>query len=459
MPRKVSKKKTTSKKTTAKKKTAKKAVKKVVKENKLTLKEQKELKEKEIFSSIGKPTTRILLKLFEENKKDGYIKDYKLEEYFPRLESSDSRWKRIKEFLVLNKIDIIKSKTLFGINKETDLYFPEEETKSYDSVQMYLRDIGKYKLLSSKEEKEYAEKIAARNRLLLLYAKRVGMGSLINDGKLKNEKIKKKVWNAYLKKKVRKIPDDEKSVMLAGAESRNKLATANLRLVVSIAKNYSTRSRDLSLLDLVQEGANGLYKAVDDFDHEKGYKFSTYATWWIKQAITRALANNSRTIRVPVHMSETISRYQKTLVQLENDLGRKPTIQEVKVEMDTDEDKINIIRGISRDVIQIDRPIGFSGEDKDTKVGDIIADQEQLSPEDQASKAFLQEQMKEVLDSLTPKEREIIKLRHGMEDGVQYTLEQIGKKFNVTRERVRQIESNVLDKLKKNERVQKMRNV
>jgi len=269
---------------------------------------------------------------------------------------------------------------------------------------MYLREIGQYPLLSGKEEKEFAKRIL--------------------DG---------------------------------DSEARNLLARANLRLMVSIAKRYVGRSPDLTLLDLIQEGNLGLFKAVDKFDYTKGYKFSTYATWWIRQAITRALADQSRTIRIPVHMVETIAKYKQVFRRLSQDLGRDPLAEEISTEMDIEVDKIYHIEKISQDTISLERPVGDDGDDKST-LGDFIKDDKVSSPDQDTSLRILGDQIREILDDLSPKERKILEMRNGLADGIYHTLEEVGKEFGVTRERIRQIEAKALEKIQKHDKSTRLRN-
>ncbi|MGI5893633.1 MAG: RNA polymerase sigma factor RpoD [Candidatus Merdivicinus sp.] len=282
---------------------------------------------------------------------------------------------------------------------EDDSFFTADGINIDDPVKVYLKEIGRVPLLSNEEEQELSERMAAGD-----------------------------------------------------ISARKRLSEANLRLVVSIAKRYV--GRGMQFLDLIQEGNLGLIKAVEKFDHTKGFKFSTYATWWIRQAITRAIADQARTIRIPVHMVETINKVKKVSSQLLHQNGHEPSAEEIAKELDMSVDKVREILRVSQEPVSLETPIG---EEEDSHLGDFIQDEEAPSPADAASHTLLKEQLSGVLGTLTPREEKVLRLRFGLEDGRSRTLEEVGKEFNVTRERIRQIEAKALRKLRHPSRSKKLK--
>ncbi len=274
-----------------------------------------------------------------------------------------------------------------------------------DSVKLYLREIGKIPLLSQEEEYELAQKII--------------------HGNAKEQK-----------------------------RAKDKMAESNMRLVVSIAKRYS--GRGLDFLDLIQEGNTGLLRAVEKFDPDKGFKFSTYATWWIRQAITRAIADQARTIRIPVHMVETINKVLRTQRRLTQDLNREPSTEEIAKAMGMEPEKIEYVMKIKQDIASLDASVGRDGDDDDSSLGDFIEDEDRVSPEDSAATQLLKEQIASILSTLSDREQKIIKMRFGIGGGKSHTLEEVGAEFSVTRERIRQIEAKALTKLRKNKDTKKL---
>ncbi|HEU0130048.1 MAG TPA: RNA polymerase sigma factor [Mycobacteriales bacterium] len=295
-----------------------------------------------------------------------------------------------------------------------------------DPVRMYLKEIGKVPLLTAEEEVDLAKRIEA--------------------GLFASEKL------ATTRKLADKTRRDMEAIERDGQLAKKKLVEANLRLVVSIAKRYV--GRGMLFLDLIQEGNLGLIRAVEKFDYTKGYKFSTYATWWIRQAITRAIADQARTIRIPVHMVETINKLIRIQRQLLQDLGREPTPEEIAKEMDLTPDKVREILKVSQEPVSLETPIG---EEEDSHLGDFIEDSDAVVPVDAASFILLQEQLDSVLHTLSEREKKVIQLRFGLTDGHPRTLEEVGREFGVTRERIRQIESKTLSKLRHPSRSQKLR--
>ncbi len=350
-------------------------------------------------------------KLVAKGKERGFVTYDEILKDFPTIESDIVFLDELYEKLATAGVDVLEGGGLLEVEPE-----PVVHTKKYsygsrggdagfDSIQMYLKEIGQYPLVNAAQEKELAKRIQAGDK-----------------------------------------------------EAMGLLAKANLRLVVSIAKKYVGRSPDLTLLDLIQEGNLGLFKAVDKFDWTKGFKFSTYATWWIRQAITRALADQSRTIRVPVHMVETIAKYKQVVRRLTQDLGRDPLADEIATEMGLDVEKVYNIEKIDQDTVSLENPVGDDGEDGKSTLGDFIADDKILSPDQEASRRILTDQVKEILDDLSPKERKILEMRHGLLDGITHTLEEVGKEFGVTRERIRQIEAKAHDKIRQHEKINRLKN-
>ncbi len=421
------KKKVSSKSKSNKKKVAKKTVKKAPKKvspkkkkqiKKVVKKTKKPLKPKK--SEVKKPlkgakTASQLRKaqdleqksqlMIEKGKKRGFVTYDEIIKVFPDIENNILFLDELYEKLSVAGIDVLEGGNLLDMDGDTEKQALKysKDAQAYDSIQMYLKEIGQYPLITAFDEKDLARRI-------------------------------------------------EKGDM----EAKNLLARANLRLVVSIAKKYVGRSSDLTLLDLIQEGNLGLFKAVEKFDWTKGYKFSTYATWWIRQSITRALADQSRTIRIPVHMVETISKYKQVVRRLSQDLGREPLVEEIATEMNLDVEKIHVIEQINQETVSLEQPIGDDDE-KSTR-GEFIPDDKILRPDQDSSRRILSDQIKEVLDTLTPKERKILELRYGLNDGIQHTLEEVGTEFNVTRERIRQIEAKVHEKLRNNEKIARLKN-
>ena len=299
-----------------------------------------------------------------------------------------------------------------------------------DPVRMYLKEIGKVDLLTAAEEVDLAMKIEA--------------GLEAADKLEKQEMGEIELTRAEMRRLMR--------VEQVGLDAKQALISANLRLVVSIAKRYV--GRGMLFLDLIQEGNLGLIRAVEKFDYEKGFKFSTYATWWIRQAITRAIADQARTIRIPVHMVETINKLVRVQRQLLQDLGRDPTPEEIGAEMDMSADRVREIQKISQEPVSLETPIG---EEEDSQLGDFIEDAQAVVPADAASFSMLQEQLTQVLDGLAERERKVIELRFGLVDGHPRTLEEVGREFGVTRERIRQIESKTLAKLRHPSRSSKLK--
>ena len=343
-----------------------------------------------------------LEELIARGRSRGFVTDSEVLHYFPNIEENIASLEGIYDQLESANIKVVETSQLIELPREEEVGRKELEgivfdTELPDAVQMYLKEIGKTPLLNAAEEKELAKKVA------------------LND-----------------------------------KEARNRFMQANLRLVVSIAKRYAHRSANLNILDLIQEGNIGLSRAVDKFDYRRGFKFSTYATWWIRQAITRALADQSRTIRIPVHMVETISKYTQAKRRLMQELGREPLAEELSVELKMPIEKIHHIQKISQDIVSLESPVG--DDDRDSTLSEFIPDERNLTPQQSASQQLLKEKIKEVIVDLTPREQRILQMRFGLEDGITHTLEEVGKEFGVTRERIRQIEAKALNKIREHDK-------
>ena len=364
-------------------------------------KDQRPRKRKEVV------TPEKLSELIGRGRGRGFVTESEILRFFPDIEEDIQGLEHLYAELDRQSVRVVEApERLQAVSKED-----KDERKKmrqllkespHDSVQMYLREIGKVDLLTADEEVELAKRIEQ---------------------------------------------NDE--------EARSRLTQANLRLVVSIAKKYVNRSSQLSLLDLIQEGNIGLTKAVEKFDYRRGYKFSTYATWWIRQAITRALADQSRTIRIPVHMVETISKYTQVKRRLLQDLGREPLAEEIAQEMDMAIAKVRQIQKISQETLSLETPVGDSADD--STLGELIEDEKTLLPSQVASRKLLADQIHAVLGDLSAREQKILRMRFGLDDGVTHTLEEVGKEFGVTRERIRQIEAKALEKIRDHEHIERLK--
>ena len=371
---------------------------KKIKKNKKVI--RKTTTKKKTKSEINEEKVKVFL---EKGRSRGFITYGEILKEFPHIESDiiflDDLYNRFQEA----NIDVLEGKELLDTEKKKDIPESELGGVSLDAVQIYLKEIGKISLINSEKEKELAKKIEQ---------------------------------------------GDE--------EAKNQLIRANLRLVVSIAKKYIGRSPDLTILDLIQEGNFGLFRAAEKFDWRKGYKFSTYATWWIRQAITRAIADQARTIRIPVHMVETISKYKQVFRRLTQDLGRDPMPEEVAAEMGLEVEKVHHIQKINQGTVSLEAPVG--DDEEDSTLGEFIKEEKILSPDQEVSHKILADHIKEILSELSPKEQKILKMRFGLDDSISHTLEEVGKEFGVTRERIRQIEAKAIEKIRLHEKVHRLEN-
>lgn len=392
-----------------------------------------------------------LKSLLELGKKKRNILEYQeISDFFRDMNLDEEKMEKVLDFLEANKVDVLRISD--GDDEDDDIILDDEDEVEVekidlsvpegvsveDPVRMYLKEIGKVPLLSADEEIDLAQKMEA--------------GSVAVE---KIPLLKERLAETGDEQEKEEIQAEIKALQLdvdRGSDAKKRLAEANLRLVVSIAKRYV--GRGMLFLDLIQEGNLGLIKAVEKFDYRKGYKFSTYATWWIRQAITRAIADQARTIRIPVHMVETINKLIRVSRQLLQELGREPTPEEIAEEMKMPVERVREILKISQEPVSLETPIG---EEEDSHLGDFIKDDNVPVPADAATFTLLKEQLEEVLGTLTEREQKVLTLRFGLEDGRARTLEEVGKEFNVTRERIRQIEAKALRKLHHPSRSRKLK--
>lgn len=388
--------------------------------------------------------------LLEIAKKKRNILEYQeISDHFKELNLDADQFEAVLDFLEHNNVDVLR---MNDDDDDDEIILDEEDEVEVenidlsvpdgvsveDPVRMYLKEIGKVPLLSAEEEINLAQRMEAGNvateKIQLL--------------KARMEETEDEAEKAEIQEEIKAMQKD----IDLGSDAKKRLAEANLRLVVSIAKRYV--GRGMLFLDLIQEGNLGLIKAVEKFDYRKGYKFSTYATWWIRQAITRAIADQARTIRIPVHMVETINKLIRVSRQLLQELGREPSPEEIAAEMKMPVDRVREILKISQEPVSLETPIG---EEEDSHLGDFIKDDNVPVPADAAAFTLLKEQLEEVLGTLTEREQKVLTLRFGLEDGRARTLEEVGKEFNVTRERIRQIEAKALRKLRHPSRSRKLK--
>jgi len=394
----------------AKKKISKKIIKKVKRKSKTKIFKDREKTKKERISvrkasskkriSIFPPEKVELL--FEKSKARGFVVFSEILNLFPNFEKNIKGMEQLYQELTDKGIEIKERKGFLELEEVKGKEKKAVSEPKVDSIRMYLKEIGKTSMINAHEEKELAKRIEKGDK-----------------------------------------------------EAAKKLTQANLRLVVSIAKKYVGRARTLTLLDLVQEGNLGLFKAVEKFDWRKGYKFSTYATWWIRQAVTRAIADQARTIRIPVHMIETISKYEKAKRKLLISLERSPLPEEIASEMGIEPEKVHHIIQIRQRAVSLETPVG--DDDKDSTLAEFIEDKQSISPFTASAQNLLKERLKEISKDLTPREKKILAMRFGLGDGITHTLEEVGKIFGVTRERIRQIQAKALEKIRKLDGLKKLK--
>ena len=400
----------TKKRKVKKLKKAKSYKKKIKKKKVKKVKKKKTFKKKKIAEKKrGTPKSKIfssekLEQLFKKGRELGFVTASEILYFFPEAERDIKGLEKLYEDLEKEGIEVKEAREFLKIEEKPEQgKTPRKISEAkLDPIQMYLKEIGKVSFLTAEEEKELARRIEKG--------------------------------------------DDA---------AKKRLAQANLRLVVSIAKRYVGRSPNLTLLDLIQEGNIGLFRAVEKFDWRRGYKFSTYATWWIRQAITRALADQARTIRIQVHMVDSISKYTQARRRLFQDLGREPLAEEIAAEMGIEVAKVRHIMKISQETISLETPVGQ--DDEDSVLAEFIEDEKIVAPSVEAARTLLRERLKEILADLSPREQKILAMRFGLTDGITYTLEEVGNEFSVTRERIRQIEAKSLEKIREHRALRKLK--
>ncbi len=427
--------------------------KKNVKETNQTLAAQKQNQKSEegVMDEITREKFQQKLKelLVLAKKKKNMLEYQEISDFFAEMHLDAEQLDKVLEFLEASNVDVLRitdddadDEILLDIEDEEDIEVEKidlsipDGVSIEDPVRMYLKEIGKVPLLSAEEEIELAKHmengVVAKEKIAILRKRDAASEEEAEENKEEIKKLQKEADR--------------------GDDAKKRLAEANLRLVVSIAKRYV--GRGMLFLDLIQEGNLGLIKAVEKFDYRKGYKFSTYATWWIRQAITRAIADQARTIRIPVHMVETINKLIRVSRQLLQELGREPSPEEIAAEMNMPVERVREILKISQEPVSLETPIG---EEEDSHLGDFIQDDNVPVPAEAAAFTLLKEQLEEVLGTLTEREQKVLTLRFGLEDGRARTLEEVGKEFNVTRERIRQIEAKALRKLRHPSRSRKLK--
>jgi len=368
-------------------------------------KTKKRVVKKRVVKKRSKPVFDevAMSQLFKKGEERGFVTTSEVLYAFPNIEKNIEGLEDIYDNFKERGIHIKEMPEFLQVKSKKEKKAKKALAGKIDPIQIYLKEIGRSSFLSAKEEKELAKRIESGEE-----------------------------------------------------DAKNKLAVANLRLVVSIAKKYVGRSPNLTLLDLIQEGNLGLFRAVKKFDWRKGYKFSTYATWWIRQSITRALADQARTIRIPVHMIETISKYTKVRKNLLQELGREPLSEEIAAEMGLEVERVYHIRKIAQKAVSLETPVGEDKDRQDSVLAEFIKDNKTIAPNTEASRKLLKDRLKEISSELSPRELKILGMRFGLDDGVMHTLEETGEQFGVTRERIRQIQAKALEKLRRHRELKKV---